>query len=100
MRCDVPIYEYECGACRCRFERRQRFDEEPIAACPECTGKARRVIHSVPVLFKGSGFYCTDNGRGSSGNSGRAADDADKKPEAVTASNAEAKVGADSKESA
>jgi predicted nucleic acid-binding Zn ribbon protein len=29
--------------------------------CPECQGKARRVIHSVPIIFKGSGFYTTDN---------------------------------------
>ena len=57
----MPIYEYECSLCRCRFERRQRFDEEPVAICPECQGKARRVIHSVPIIFKGSGFYTTDN---------------------------------------
>ena len=60
----MPIYEYECSLCRCRFERRQRFDEEPVAMCPECEGKARRVIHSVPIIFKGSGFYTTDNRKG------------------------------------
>ena len=58
----MPIYEYECSSCRSRFERKQRFDEEPIASCPKCSGKARRLIHSVPVIFKGSGFYCTDHG--------------------------------------
>lgn len=57
----MPIYEYECGLCQFRFERKQRFDEEPIAICPKCQGKARRVLHSVPVIFKGSGFYTTDN---------------------------------------
>jgi len=62
----VPIYEYECSACCCRFERKQRFDEEPVASCPECQGKARRVIHSVPIIFKGSGFYITDNRKGES----------------------------------
>jgi len=60
----MPIYEYECDLCSCRFERRQRFDEEPVAICPKCEGKARRVIHSVPVIFKGSGFYITDNRKG------------------------------------
>ena len=65
----MPIYEYECGSCRSRFERKQRFDEEPIATCPQCSGKARRLIHSVPVIFKGSGFYCTDHGGSSSCNS-------------------------------
>ena len=57
----MPIYEYECQDCRCHFDRRQRFDDEPVAICPECQGKARRVINSVPVIFKGSGFYITDN---------------------------------------
>jgi len=59
----LPIYDYECSSCHSRFERRQRFDEEPVAVCPDCNGRARRVIHSVPVFFKGSGFYSTDNGR-------------------------------------
>ncbi len=57
----MPIYEYECGLCCSRFDRRQRFDEEPVAICPKCQGKARRVIHSIPIIFKGSGFYTTDN---------------------------------------
>jgi putative FmdB family regulatory protein len=57
----MPTYEYECGSCHHRFERKQRFDEEPVAMCPKCGGKARRVIHSVPVIFKGSGFYTTDS---------------------------------------
>ena len=60
----MPIYEYECNDCHFRFERKQRFDEEPIAMCPTCQGKARRVIHSVPIIFKGSGFYTTDNRKG------------------------------------
>lgn len=61
----MPIYEYECRDCCYHFERKQRFDEEPVAMCPQCRGKARRVINSVPVIFKGSGFYVTDNRKGS-----------------------------------
>ena len=60
----MPIYEYECSLCHFHFERRQRFDEEPVAICPKCQGKARRVLHSIPVIFKGSGFYITDNRKG------------------------------------
>ena len=60
----MPIYEYECSLCCSRFERRQRFDEEPVDICPKCQGKALRVIHSIPVIFKGSGFYTTDNRKG------------------------------------
>jgi putative FmdB family regulatory protein len=61
----VPIYEYECSTCECRFERKQRFDEEPVGICPSCEGRARRVIHSVPIIFKGHGFYVTDSRQGS-----------------------------------
>lgn len=57
----MPIYEYECSVCDFHFERRQSFHEEPVAMCPKCQGKARRVIHAVPIIFKGSGFYITDN---------------------------------------
>lgn len=63
----MPIYEYECGVCHFHFERKQRFDEEPVAMCPKCQGKACRVIHSVPIIFKGSGFYITDSRKGSAG---------------------------------
>lgn len=59
----MPIYEYECSHCYFRFERKQRFDEEPVAVCPKCQGKARRVLHSTPIIFKGNGFYITDNRR-------------------------------------
>ena len=85
----MPIYEYECSCCGNRFDRRQRFDEEPIATCPECSSKARRVIHSVPVLFKGSGFYCTDNGRGMRYNPGQKHEDAEAKAEVKAEAKAE-----------
>ena len=65
MRGEVlPIYEYECGQCQFNFERKQGFDEEPVAMCPNCQAKARRVFHPVPVIFRGSGFYITDNRKG------------------------------------
>jgi putative FmdB family regulatory protein len=63
----MPIYEYECSRCHCRFERKQGFDEEPAAVCPKCKEKASRVIRSVPVIFKGSGFYITDSRKGVTG---------------------------------
>ena len=60
----MPTYDYECGNCRFRFEIKHRFEEEPVIICPQCEGKARRVIHSVPVIFKGGGFYITDSRSG------------------------------------
>ncbi len=61
----MPIYEYECGLCHFKFERKQGFDDKPLTICPKCQGKAQRVLHPTPVIFKGSGFYITDNRKGS-----------------------------------
>ena len=60
----MPTYEYECRICNHLFDRRQKFDDEPVAMCPKCGGKSRRVINSVPIIFKGSGFYITDSRKG------------------------------------
>ena len=57
----MPIYEYECGQCGSRFEKRQGFDAEPMATCPRCKGKSRRIIHPTSIVFKGSGFHITDH---------------------------------------
>ncbi len=63
----MPTYEYECAACRHRFERRQKIDEEPVRICPECGGATRRVLHPVGIIFKGSGWYITDSRSSSEG---------------------------------
>ena len=49
----MPIYEYQCGECRHKFEIRQHFNEEPVSVCPQCGGRCRRVIHATPAIFKG-----------------------------------------------
>lgn len=60
----MPTYQYKCDACGVRFERFQHFSEEPLKLCPECDGPVHRVIQPVGVIFKGSGFYVTDNKKG------------------------------------
>lgn len=67
----MPTYEYECDSCHHRFDMRQGFNDKPVGICPRCKGEAHRVFHAVPILFKGSGFYCTDHGRGWSGTPAR-----------------------------
>ena len=57
----MPIYEYECQDCGVRFERIQHMSDDPVAVCPECCGEVHRVFHPVGIIFKGSGFYVTDN---------------------------------------
>ena len=58
----MPIYEYECEICACRFELKRRFDEdEGSPCCPHCQGKVRRLFSAPAIVFKGSGFYVTDS---------------------------------------
>ncbi len=57
----MPLYEYLCQSCGLRFERRQQFAEPPVKECPECGGEVVRLIQPAGIIFKGSGFYVTDN---------------------------------------
>ena len=56
----MPIYEYQCENCSCRFELKQGFSDNSKVKCPQCKGKSKRIFSPVPVIFKGSGFYVTD----------------------------------------
>ncbi|MBV6449721.1 MAG: hypothetical protein MHPDNHAH_00434 [Anaerolineales bacterium] len=58
----MPIYTYRCSSCGTQFERHQFFDDAPLKTCPKCKKKAlKKVITPTKVIFKGSGFYATDN---------------------------------------
>lgn len=57
----MPMYDYRCKACGACFEAWQKFTDEPISVCPNCSGPAQRVIHAAGIMFKGSGFYSTDS---------------------------------------
>jgi putative FmdB family regulatory protein len=57
----VPIYEYKCDKCG-KFEKMQRMSDAPLTTCPKCGGPVKKLIsHNVGIIFKGPGFYCTDN---------------------------------------
>ncbi len=60
----MPLYDYRCGRCRHEFELKQSFNDDPVAACPQCQGEAQRLFRAVPVIFKGSGWYVNDHGKG------------------------------------
>ncbi|HLH74944.1 MAG TPA: FmdB family zinc ribbon protein [Chloroflexota bacterium] len=57
----MPLYEYQCMTCGSRLERRQRFDEDPLRDCPGCGGRLNRLLQPAGIIFKGSGWYCTDS---------------------------------------
>lgn len=40
----MPVYEYQCQKCGYEFELVQGFDAPTEGRCPECEGKARRIM--------------------------------------------------------
>jgi len=62
----MPLYEYECFVCHNRFERIQKTTADPVKLCPDCGGAVRRLLGVPALQFKGTGWYVTDYGKGSS----------------------------------
>jgi putative FmdB family regulatory protein len=58
----VPLYEYQCKKCKHKFEKIQKFSDQPIKKCPDCGGPVEKVMHAPNVQFKGTGWYVTDYG--------------------------------------
>ena len=88
----MPRYDYECESCHHRFELRQSFDSEPVAECPECQNKSTRKFHSVPIVFKGSGWYVNDYGkRGGANNASSDGKDSDSSEKSETKTKSESK---------
>ena len=61
----MPTYEYACRQCGLHVDVVQTISDEPLTTCGACGGELRKVFHPAGVLFKGSGFYATDNRKGS-----------------------------------
>ena len=57
----MPTYEYACTKCGQHIEVFQRMADDPLTECGACGGPLRKVFLPTGILFKGSGFYSTDN---------------------------------------
>jgi putative FmdB family regulatory protein len=57
----MPIYEFECTACKAIFDRLQKLSDPDPVECPEC-GKPRvkRRLTAPAFRLAGSGWYETD----------------------------------------
>jgi putative FmdB family regulatory protein len=50
----MPAYDYQCNACGCRFEQRQKMSDPVIESCPGCGGTVKRLIGGgAGVISKG-----------------------------------------------
>lgn len=66
----MPIYKYVCTVCEREVEVLQKMSDEPLKYCPHCGGKLLKTIGDVGVVFRGSGFYVTDNRKSDTGKVG------------------------------
>ncbi|MGW4476453.1 FmdB family zinc ribbon protein [Nonomuraea sp. NPDC004354] len=62
----MPTYQYVCNDCGQPLEVVQKFSDDALTVCPSCEGQLRKVFSAVGIVFKGSGFYRTDNRSSSS----------------------------------
>jgi putative FmdB family regulatory protein len=65
----LPVYEYRCGGGH-EYELTEGFHAPTEHPCPTCGKRSHRQLSLPAVIFKGSGFYSTDN-RKSGGSNGR-----------------------------
>ncbi|HFC10179.1 MAG TPA: hypothetical protein ENJ54_10080 [Chloroflexi bacterium] len=68
----MPAYTFRCRVCGEVFTRRYSFrDDLSAVTCPQGHREVERVFVPPAVVFKGSGFYITDHGRGGHNNGGK-----------------------------
>ncbi|WP_454301153.1 FmdB family zinc ribbon protein [Salana multivorans] len=92
----MPTYAYRGTECGHEFETYQSFSDDPLTECLECSGPVRKVISSVGVTFKGSGFYRTDS-RSESSSGKRAGKDSSSKDSGSKDSGSKESGGKESK---
>jgi len=83
----MPTYEYVCSKCDQHLEVYQTFSEEPLKRHSGCGGKLTKVLGSVGIVLKGSGFYRTDS---------RSSQRSSEKPDSTAASTGSSDSGAGS----
>ena len=49
-----------CPSCGTTFEVEHPMSAHPKVTCPKCGNEAERVFSPSGIVFKGSGFYNTD----------------------------------------
>jgi putative FmdB family regulatory protein len=60
----LPVYEYKCTKGHV-YEKTESFSAPVRQRCMTCGAISKRQISMPAVIFKGSGFYSTDNRKNS-----------------------------------
>ena len=61
----MPRYAYECFSCGHALEKLEGWDAPAKQPCSECDGEMQRIPSAPAIVFKGSGWYSTDNRKSS-----------------------------------
>lgn len=57
----MPIYAYKCSICSFEKDVIQKFSDEPLRICPNCSAEAfARQLTAPAFQLKGTGWYVTD----------------------------------------
>ena len=65
----MPVYEYRCRDGH-HYERTEGFQAPTEHECLRCGKPAQRQLSVPAVIFKGAGFYSTDNRKSSGSRNG------------------------------
>lgn len=63
----MPLYDYKCPSCGLVEERKRQMDELNSEICYDCFNRLgefiamNRIYVPIGTIFKGNGFYRTDN---------------------------------------
>lgn len=57
----MPRYTYECTKCGHSWELLEGWEASRRKRCPDCRSRAQRIPRAPAIVFKGKGFYATDN---------------------------------------
>jgi putative FmdB family regulatory protein len=61
----MPLYDFACTECGTRFEKQIPFTGDlSHLTCPQGHRAVRRIYSAPQVVFKGSGWYSTDQRSG------------------------------------
>ena len=96
----MPTYQYTCTECGEPLEAVQKFSDAPLAVCPACGGRLRKVFSAVGIVFKGSGFYRTDSRNGASATAPAAKDKEKSSSESSSTSDSSSSNGSGDKAAA
>ena len=58
----MPVYSFVCPKCGLALEKYLSFENAgDKIRCPNCQNVVKKLISKPAIIFKGQGFYVTDN---------------------------------------